>query len=371
MNEKHKNDFWEDYSLIPKPEKSESSEPQNDSPAPPQNTSPAPDDALVRSARKTYSRVALSVIVYILVSYAVSFACVFVMTAIDKRMLDTTKTDIYYWVMSIIPQYVFAVPCSILVLLGLPKAKPKKEKLSLPKLLLFFLVCFGISGIGSIMGQFVMNFVNAFTGIEFEPVVEDMLGRVSIWYNIVIVAVLAPIFEELIFRKFLIDRLGVYGQKSAIIISALLFGLLHGNLSQLFYAVFIGIILGYVYCRTGRVIYTIILHAAFNSLAGVFMTWLMSNLDLELLSSLKDSEEILEFVAKNLWYLVIFYAYELLFLAAIVAAVVLIIVFIRRTYAKLDKELLPKKTFFKAVGCNVAMIALCVVFVLQFILNLL
>ena len=56
---------------------------------------------------------------------------------------------------------------------------------------------------------------------------------------------LAPISEELIFRGFILRSLRPYGKRFAILGSAFLFGLFHGNLLQTPYAFLVGLVLGY------------------------------------------------------------------------------------------------------------------------------
>lgn len=60
------------------------------------------------------------------------------------------------------------------------------------------------------------------------------------------VSILAPISEELIFRGWIQGSLRPYGRKFAILGSAILFGLFHGNLIQTPYAFLVGLVLGYV-----------------------------------------------------------------------------------------------------------------------------
>ncbi len=85
----------------------------------------------------------------------------------------------------------------------------------------------------------------------------------------IMVSVFAPVFEELIFRKLIIDRTRRYGELVAILYSAVAFGIFHCNIYQLFYAFALGLILGYVYVRTGNVILTIIMHMVVNSSSSV------------------------------------------------------------------------------------------------------
>ena len=85
-----------------------------------------------------------------------------------------------------------------------------------------------------------------------------------VFLGVLVVGILAPIVEEIIFRKLLIDNMSKYGIVASVTISAFLFGLFHGNLAQFFYAWALGIIFGFVYVYTGKIIYTILLHMSGN-----------------------------------------------------------------------------------------------------------
>lgn len=76
--------------------------------------------------------------------------------------------------------------------------------------------------------------------------------------------VLAPIFEEILFRGLIMRRLLKYGAPFAIVVSALLFGMLHGNMSQIPFAFMMGLALGYFAYRLGSVRASILLHALVN-----------------------------------------------------------------------------------------------------------
>lgn len=89
-------------------------------------------------------------------------------------------------------------------------------------------------------------------------------------------AVLAPLFEEFWFRGLVLQSLRPYGNGFAIFISAILFGFTHANLAQFFYATAIGIVLGYVAVQTESVVTTTVLHAMFNSIAGITSLFLAS-----------------------------------------------------------------------------------------------
>ena len=78
---------------------------------------------------------------------------------------------------------------------------------------------------------------------------------------------MAPVAEELIFRKALIDGLSRYGEGAAVFASGLVFGLAHGNFSQCFYAFGLGLAFGYIYVKSGKIHLTILPHAALNCIS--------------------------------------------------------------------------------------------------------
>ena len=99
----------------------------------------------------------------------------------------------------------------------------------------------------------------------------------------------APIIEELIFRKLLIDRISPFGEKTAIFASALAFGLVHGNFSQFFYAFAIGLLFGYIYVKTRNILYTIVLHMFVNGFCGVLSGYITSKIDTDAIKSISDA----------------------------------------------------------------------------------
>lgn len=85
------------------------------------------------------------------------------------------------------------------------------------------------------------------------------------------VAIIAPIFEEIIFRGVILRNLLPYGKKFAIIASSFLFGLLHGNIIQSPYAFMVGLVLGYTAVEYGM-IWSVVLHIFNNLVLGDLST---------------------------------------------------------------------------------------------------
>lgn len=70
----------------------------------------------------------------------------------------------------------------------------------------------------------------------------DVTGSIALAFYITLVG---PFAEELIYRGFLMNGLKRYGKVYAIVVSALIFGIMHGNLEQLPFAFLCGLMLGY------------------------------------------------------------------------------------------------------------------------------
>ena len=88
---------------------------------------------------------------------------------------------------------------------------------------------------------------------------------------------LAPLFEELLFRGLLFNQLRRYGRCFAILITALLFGLMHTNVLQLIAAVLLGLLLAWIRECYGLP-YAILLHISNNALAILFNNFHSSTL---------------------------------------------------------------------------------------------
>ena len=89
---------------------------------------------------------------------------------------------------------------------------------------------------------------------------------------IVLAVIMAPIFEEIVFRGIIQKGLINKGMNpaTAIIISSVVFGLVHGNPWQFVGAVLLGCVLGLVYHKTKSLLLPILLHA-FNNLCSTIL----------------------------------------------------------------------------------------------------
>ncbi len=84
-------------------------------------------------------------------------------------------------------------------------------------------------------------------------------------------SVFAPVCEEILFRGLVLRSLQPYGKKFAVLASAFLFGVFHGNIIQTPYAFLVGLVLGYVTVEYSMG-WAVLLHLLNNMVLADFMT---------------------------------------------------------------------------------------------------
>ncbi|KFI46934.1 CAAX protease self-immunity [Bifidobacterium bohemicum] len=87
------------------------------------------------------------------------------------------------------------------------------------------------------------------------------------WFVWLLMCIVSPVCEELVFRGAILRTLRQYGEMFAIVTSSVLFGLGHMNIYQL-PVIFSGLLFGYVACRYS-IKYSILLHIVINILASL------------------------------------------------------------------------------------------------------
>lgn len=141
----------------------------------------------------------------------------------------------------------------------------QKEKMTPIKFLKYFstmitfmiLFTIPVIVIDMILKNFGLTLMSVSPANEFSDSVTDFLY----------VAIIGPICEEIIFRGMLQKRLEKYSPVIAIIISALAFGIYHGNFGQIFPMIGTGLILGYVAYKYGLK-WSVAIHVLYNTVIG-------------------------------------------------------------------------------------------------------
>lgn len=173
------------------------------------------------------------------------------------------------WLATFLPLYVVAIPAGLAVWRKMPASPPEKRSLPFRRFLCLVLISLFMMYAGNMVGNLITSALQAALGSENLNPIMDYAMDENVWMKALVMVVAAPWIEEFVFRKMFIDRARLYGEKLAVVLSAAVFGLFHGNLGQLFYAFALGLVFGYVYLRTGKLRYSAALHMLINLLGGV------------------------------------------------------------------------------------------------------
>lgn len=161
--------------------------------------------------------------------------------------------------------------CSILVFfIGSKISKIKISSyfqttdLTFKTIIAYCIISFFIRYVGGIAGTAFEMF---FSGVDMS-VGSEMMNYQSpktIAVTAVYACFAAPVTEELMYRGFVLKNLSRVGQRFGIIMSALLFGLMHGNVSQFIFAFFMGIFFAHIDIKHNSLLPSMIVHAFVNT----------------------------------------------------------------------------------------------------------
>jgi len=173
--------------------------------------------------------------------------------------------------------YILPFPIFYWLMKKLEIFKLEKSQVTVKKFITYIGITLTLMWIGNIIGLAITALLSVAMQSDISNPVQQLINSADIWFNLIVISIIAPIFEELFFRKFLIDRTIKYGARASIILSAVLFAFFHGNLNQFFYALLIGGFFAYVYIKTGKITYSIALHGIVNFMGAVVSLFIASS----------------------------------------------------------------------------------------------
>ena len=216
-------------------------------------------------ARKSYLRLGWSLVVLEVGAQIGAVLIALLGAVLASAGHDVSGTWWYFLLSNFLPIYLFGMPFALLILRRAPAERPEPLLLSAKTFFQLLLICFPLLYIGSLIGTMVSN---GLSGGLAENTLE-LLAEENAPLMTLSALLIAPLGEEFFFRRQIIDRCSQYGEKTAILYSGLAFGLFHMNFYQFFYAFALGVLLAYVYTRTRRLRYTILLHMSINFIGSL------------------------------------------------------------------------------------------------------
>ena len=319
----------------------------------------------IRVAKNHFSKIGLF--------FAIGTAIIFAAQLIPMKVIGWLKPE---WmedpnismVIAMVPMYAIGMPALIFLLKKIPAAPVEKRSMKGGHFIVAAMMCFGLVYLSNIIGLAITFIIGIFKGGQVQNVMMNITSTVSLPFIVIQMVILAPIYEEYIFRKLLVDRMARYGQGVAVLVSGLIFGLFHGNLNQFVYAFTLGMFLAFLYVKTGNIKITIALHMIINFMGGVVSTLLMNAIDIEEYMRVTlsgDANALMQYYADNAVAWALYGLFGLFVLGMLITAVVLFIVFFVKKRFKLaaGEIVLPKGKKFSTVILNVGMLVYCLFWV--------
>lgn len=217
------------------------------------------------------------ILLLLVVSYQLAFPLVFLLLssfdavsgdALDQVYLglgNTTYLIVYTFV------YVLAMGTPLLLLLSRPGFNPLSpaKRVHAGVGVFGFLSAVGACMLSNVITSLLLSALSEI-GVEASPPPQMMEHTpVSFVLNLFVMAVLPALLEELVFRGAVLRLLRPYGDLFAVVVSAVLFGLMHGNLRQIPFATIVGFVLGWLYVVTNNIWMPILVHFTNNAISVV------------------------------------------------------------------------------------------------------
>ena len=301
---------------------------------------------------RAFSRLGLGIFVMLVITYIMQITVAVAMS------IGHLNDPVMLLALSYVPMYCIAWPIAYFIIRAVPKHVPGQQSIGPGRFFGMLAICFFLMYGGNIFGTIVNSAISEALGVSIsDPVEALVLSGIPMSALFVLTVILAPFFEELLFRKLLIDRMNVYGQGTAIVTTALMFGLFHGNLSQFFYAMALGLVFGYVYTKTGKMRYSVLMHMIINFWGGIVSGTLLKDKNvLALVNGGFDPGDIAGIGRMLTPSVILFGLYSLATLVLAVAGLILCIRNRRRISLEPAGMELPKGTVFGTVWLNAGMI---------------
>ena len=324
----------------------------------------------LKQAKKQFSKIGLMAFIGSVIIAVMQMAVAGIAGSINEELVNNMNS---YFLITMVPMYLIGMPILILLLSKVPAQKIEKRKMKVGHWILAFFMCYALMYFSNLVGQFITLIIGAMKGSMVQDAIVEVATSLHPAISFIFMVIFAPVLEELIFRKLLVERMVKYGEGVAIVVSAMMFGMYHGNLNQLAYAFTLGLFFAFIYVKTGKLIYTIILHMVINfmgSVAGVFILEILNMEELMEIATITDPAEMLEATMSILPELLILMVYVVFIFSIVITGVILLIVKHKKFTLSPAQVQIPKGKRFKTVMLNLGMILFGIFWTVMIVIQL-
>ena len=211
-----------------------------------------------KEIRKDSNRIGIALIIYTLISFAVILThmigvCVYeIVTSIINELPEPEWEELESRLLESGTSSIVGVVLGTLFLALFFRKRirfgelfdtvKKPNVMTMGQLLCIFLGGQFVFGIGGELLEKLLN-VFGYSAMQSLETASSVSTTVSMFlYS----SVVGPVIEEVVYRGYVLRSFQKYGKVTAIFVSAILFGVMHGNLPQGIFAFGVGLVLGYV-----------------------------------------------------------------------------------------------------------------------------
>ncbi len=234
-----------------------------------------PSDAEKRKIRHYFNvtgwfMVGQVVLVNLLASGLMIFLMLFMsgnVESVESRFMNSSLnmaiTGLCYMITNII---IFLIGCKVT---DIDKSSLfKTQNLKFTTMLRYIVIAIFLQMFSAMSANFISTAIDEAFGVNIYAMLEDTpvtLTTSKLVVTIIYTCIIAPITEELVIRGFVLKNLSRVSQTFGIVVSSIVFALMHENLPQFILAFIVGVFLGYVAVKHNSIVPTIILHMIVNS----------------------------------------------------------------------------------------------------------
>ncbi len=190
----------------------------------------------------------------------------------------------------------------------------------------YMIITWGLSLLMSIITNIILQLLKSLLHLNFSDISFDFGDGIGGFIvSFVSLSIFAPIFEEIIFRSAVYRHTEIMGQSFAVVFSAIVFALMHGNLEQLPYTFVMGLGFAYLFAKTRSLLIPMLLHFLTNTTTVIF-TSIIGTTDTDELSTLLSNRNFAAVIPTVLYSLIIYG----IIIAAIVLGIIELVRAIRR-----------------------------------------
>ncbi|PJI09786.1 MULTISPECIES: CPBP family intramembrane glutamic endopeptidase [Clostridium] len=219
-----------------------------------------------------YFKTILNVIVYFLIYFLsqIVVGMIFGIYLVVKALSTETFSKAYIYSATtkyavIITAIADIIALVIFILMFRKKEKNLIERCKFKKISIFNAIIIILSSIGFAFLCSSLLYLTQNILRDYDKVANSILSGTQSVIGIICMIIIAPIFEEIFFRGIIFNELRKnFNLVLSIIIEALIFALMHGNVKQGIYAFVLGVITALVYIWTDSILSNIVLHMSFN-----------------------------------------------------------------------------------------------------------